>query len=380
MSQSMKKFAFVRMKPFPIPNRILPEVLKEVFPEYEVEIIDLIAELRSRPSQMIANLTSMARAYAPQIIQRRMTRSEAFYATPYLFEHVKRLVRQRVDRSQFAFTFQIQSLVDASVPGVPHFVYTDHTHLARLDYPGFDRRKLRPQWWIDLERSIYHNAAMNFTRSSNISKSLMDQYGVPPEKVECVGIGSNLADLPNRLENDGYRNKNILFVGMDWERKGGPDLLTAFKQVLAAHPDARLTIVGSTPDLNGLPNCTALGRVPVQEVGRYYRQASIFCLPTRLEPFGVVFIEALQHRLPVVATNVGAIPDFVKPGQTGYMIEPGDVGSLARYLITLLDSPEQCQRFGEQGHRLAVSEYSWVRVGEKLCCSIQNFIPIAQPA
>ncbi len=359
-----KKIAFVRMKPFPIPNRILADVLRGAFPAYHVDVIDVIQELKSQPVAFATNLLAMLREYGPGLLSGRVSRSEAFYTTHYLFKYVRKLMERRAQGGQYAFTFQIQSLFDASVAGVPHFVYTDHTHLARLYYPDFDQSKLRPESWISLERSIYQHASMNFTRSSNIACSLIEQYEIAEDKVECVGAGSNVA-AEYAPDPAVYAGKNILFVGMDWERKGGPDLVAAFEQVLQTHPDAHLTIVGCAPEVQ-VPNCTVVGRIPVKEIHRYYQEASIFCLPTHMEPFGVAFIEALHHRLPIVATNVGAIPDFVDPGVTGFLVEPGDVEGLSRHLNTLLADPAMCQRFGEQGYRLAVSEYSWERVGEKI--------------
>jgi glycosyltransferase involved in cell wall biosynthesis len=367
-----KKIAFVRMKPFPIPNRIMANVLRDAFPEYELDVIDVIQDLKSRPDALGSNLLTMLWEYGPSLLSGQMSRSEAFYATRFLFSYVRKLMRQRLRDEQYAFTFQIQSLFDASVPGTPNFVYTDHSHLARLYYPGFDRRKLRPKRWIDLERQIYQHASLNFTRSSNIACSLVEQYHVPKEKVECVGAGSNAVTGVVR-DPSAYANKNILFVGMDWERKGGPDLVAAFEQVLKTHPDARLTIVGCSPDID-LPNTTVAGRVPVDEIHRYYQEASVFCLPTHMEPFGVVFVEALHHRLPVVATHVGAIPDFVEPDINGFLVEPGDVDGLARYLNILLADPGLCQDFGEQSYQLAVSEYSWDRVGEKISASIRRVL------
>lgn len=366
-----RKIAFVRMKPFPIPNRILPDVLSQFFPEYTLEVIDVMQDLRSHPMAFASNLFSMLRTYGKALATGLMSRSEAFYTTPYLFSHVRCLMQERVQPKTHVFTFQIQSLFDGSTVGVPHFVYTDHSHLARLHYPDFDRRKLRPASWIRLERGIYEHAEVNFTRSSNISQSLIEQYHIPAEKVECVGIGSNLDGHQTALDNDCYRNKNILFVGIDWKRKGGPDLLAAFAKVLQTHPDAHLTIVGASPVVDGLPNCTVVGRVPVDEMAQYYEKASIFCLPTHMEPFGVVFIEALNYKLPIIATHVGAIPDFVKPGVNGFLIEPGDVDGLAASLNQLLSDPTLCQAMGEQAYFLASSQYSWNRVGEKMAASIR---------
>ena len=134
-----------------------------------------------------------------------------------------------LSNGDYCFSFQMQSLFDASIDGLPHFIYTDHTHLTNLQYPGFDRKKLFPNSIIDLEKQIYDNATLVFTRSTNVAKSVVEDYGCPAEKVICVYAGSNTK--ANAIENNqNYTNKNILFVGIDWERKGGPNLIEAFKR------------------------------------------------------------------------------------------------------------------------------------------------------
>lgn len=367
------KIAFIRPAPYPIPNRILPDVLAGVFPEYTVEIFDITGMLKAHPPAFLRNLLAMAWQYGPKLLRKHITRGEAFFTTTNLYSEVKRLIQAHIDPNQYVFTFQIQSLFDANSGVLPHFIFTDHTHLARLTYPGFDQRKMRSKRWIALERESYHRATLVFTRSSNISQSLIEQYELPPENAVCVGVGSNIIARDIDLDEERYANKHILFVGIDWERKGGPELVRAFRRILQSHPEARLTIVGASHPID-LPNCQVIGRIPVEEVSEYYRQASIFCLPTRFEPFGVVFIEALQHKLPIVATNVGAIPDFVTPGENGFLIEPGDVDALVQYLDVLLRDPELCREFGERGYQLVIDNYSWERVGEKMSAAIRGII------
>lgn len=150
-------------------------------------------------------------------------------------------------------------------------------------------------------------------------------------------------------------------MGIDWARKGGPELAAAFSKILAVHPDAQLTIVGATPTLD-LPNCHVAGRVSTQELSAYYRRASIFCLPTKREPFGIVFLEALAHQLPIVGTDIGAIPDFVEHGANGYLVPPFDVPALTEALLNLLGDPDQCRRFGERGKTHIFTRYNWESV------------------
>lgn len=360
-----QKIAFIRKGTVPLASQSVAEALQHHFPDCTVEIVDIKQMLSRRPNITLINSYHTLREYGMEISRGRKNAKECFFRTPYLFHTVKALMAQKLTNPDYLFSFQMQSLFDASVAGLPHFVYTDHTNLANIAYPNQDHDKLYSPAWIALERTIYQNASLIFTRSSDITRSLVEQYQCDPGKVSCVYAGSNVPRQEEPPDNDGYRNKNILFVGIDWERKGGPDLLEAFRQVLTVHPDAHLTIVGCSPQVN-LPNCHVMGRLPLAEVKTHYRQASIFCLPTKLEPFGIVFIEALSYHLPIVATCIGAIPDFVRDGENGYLVEPGATHSLAEALTKLLDSPEQCQRFGIKGRMMAEENYNWHNVGLRM--------------
>jgi len=368
---SKQKIAFIRPAAYPLPNAVLPHYLGKAFPEYTLEIIDIRSIIKSNPMMLVQNSMAMIVEYGLNIARGLTTTREAFYTTNFLNKRISRMLNEKIKPEEFAFSFQIQSLFDASTGAVPHFVYTDHTHLARLTYPNFDQRKLRGKKWIEMERGIYEHASVIFTRSQNITKSLNQQYDIPFQKLLFAGVGSNVDTNGIQPDNDDYHNKKILFVGIDWERKDGPTLLKAFQKVLEKHPDAHLFIVGASIETT-IPNCESVGKISVKEMGDFYRKASIFCLPTRMEPFGVAFIEALFYKLPIVATNIGAIPDFVRHGHNGYLVEPGDVDGIAHYLDILLSDPGLSRLFGQQGYELAKTNYSWDSVAEKMSQSIRN--------
>jgi glycosyltransferase involved in cell wall biosynthesis len=366
-----KKIAFVKSGAFSHTNDRTLQAMKREFSELEIEVIDIEQDLVQ--TKEVGNLLAVMKMYGLDILAGKKKAWECLVRTTYIFKKIKRAVIARLAKDDYAFSFQTQSLFDASVPGLPHFVYTDHTHLANLDNPIFDRNKLFPAVWVQLEKTIYHNATLNFTMSHNISDSMIRHYGCDPKKVVCVYAGNNavIDNIKNDLRK--YAKKHILFVGVNWIMKGGPELAEAFKKVLQVHPDAKLTIVGCSPRLD-LPNCHVVGRIPVEEVSKYYEQASVFCLPTRTEALGIVFIEALTHKLPIVANNIEAVPDFVEHGRTGYLMKPNNIEELANALIDLLGNPKKCQAFGERGYRIVAEKYSWEKVGARLKENIETAI------
>lgn len=341
-------------------------MLRAAFPEYAVETISILDMVKRHKRWIAPNLWCVAREYGGNILSRAAPLRTRYFQTTWLLRRIREEMRSRIDPRRHVFSLQTQSQYDTAVPGVPHFIYTDHTHLSNLASPYFDRRLLRPRKWIELERSLYHNATRVFTRSSDVTADLIEHYGLPAGKGVCVYAGNNARVPPDyAMDNEGYANQNVLFVGVDWERKGGPQLVEAFREVQKVLPRARLTIAGPRVQVD-LPNCCVLGQVKLDELSRQFARASVFCVPTRLEPFGIAFVEAMLHRLPVVATRGGALPDMVKEGQTGHLIESGDVHGLAQALIRLLSNPELCRAYAQAGHRHASENYTWQRVGERI--------------
>ncbi|WP_172805281.1 glycosyltransferase family 4 protein [Aquiflexum balticum] len=202
-----------------------------------------------------------------------------------------------------------------------------------------------------------------------MKNSLRDQYHIQSDKVKCVYAGSNISYSDIFYPLDRYSNKNILFVGVDWERKGGPELFEAFKLVYQKHPDVKLDIVGCSPEIQH-PNVKIWGKLPLDQVKKHYETASIFCMPSKREPFGIVYLEAMAYKLPIVGLNIGALPDFVEEGKNGFLLDYKDIQGMASQLIYLLDNPKLCKKMGEYGYLKMEKQYQW----KKSVTSIREFI------
>ena len=369
-----KKILHFRIWSSPPISASVEEMLRSSFPEYTLEIVSLWDLIKPDKKLVGRNALAVLKEYGWDILTGKLKFKNAFFRTTFLFDHVRDLAGKiGGGKSDIAFTFQLQSIFDTHIQGIPHFVYTDHTHLANLQYSPWLKVNLFSAEWICREKTIYDHADRIFTRSSNISRSLIDQYGVTEEKVVCVYAGANTPLPEIDPDKKDYSAKNILFVGMDWERKGGPDLVDAFQSVQKKYSDAILTVVGSRVNLE-LPGINCVGKVPLEELNRYYQQATIFCMPSRNEPFGVVFVEAMANALPIVAARIGALPDMVQERQNGFLIEPGNVQELAKALDELLGDEKKRRKFGKNSWQISRNRYNWRTVGKIICKNIEKFI------
>lgn len=368
-----RKIVFIKQGRWSYSNEGTREALLREFPDHQLVILDVANELFRRSFAGLLNRWHVWRHYGLDLLRGRRTFQQCFYRTAWACRTIGRWVmkRMREHLPDTDFTLQTQSLFDACQAGTPHFVFTDHTHLVNLWYPDFDARMLFPGRWIELEKRIYARAELNFTMARHVARSLVDHYNCPPERVRCVYAGSNAPVIPTDVNLGRYRRKRILFNGLFWGRKGGPELVAAFQQVLREHPDARLVILGCNPPVD-VPNCEVLGRRPLEEVPRHYAESSVFCLPTRNEPFGIAVVEAMLHQMPVVATSIGALPDMVEEGVNGHLVPVGDVEGLAAALSRLLGSPETCARFGEASRRRALERFTWEAAGRRMAEGIRS--------
>ena len=355
-------FGFVTLGGFSGINDAVLERMRAEFPGLDAEQLDVRVWVRSRRALLVRNLIAVVRERGPRVLLDRTLLWGAFWRTSLMQRAIRDHIRELAAERDMRFTFQTQSLFDASTEVVPHYVYTDHSQRVNERYPDYrpEQAQAPAGAWLDRERLIYHRAAMTFTMSNHVSRSLIEQYGVASERVRCVGAGSNT--IPPAGDPD-YESRRVVFVGRDWERKGGPDLLAAFGRVRAELPDATLTIVGCGPEIAG-PGVRVLGEIPPQEVAREYARSAVFCMPTLVEPFGIVFVEALTHGLPVVASDVGAVPDVVRR-ESGFLHAPHDHEAIAASLIRLLGNPELARQMGTAGRADVALRYTWLRaVGE----------------
>ena len=170
----------------------------------------------------------------------------------------------------------------------------------------------------------------------------------------------------------------LLSVGRLEGYKGFGDSLRALDTLSRrrALPDRwAWVVVGAGPAAAGLrarlqPNLAGhvhlVGRVSESVLHALYSRADLFLHATRYEGSSLVTLEAMAHRLPVVATRVGGIPDKVVDGETGALVEPGDVAGLARAVEALLTAPERRRAWGERGRERCLRLFSWSRIIDRV--------------
>lgn len=276
---------------------------------------------------------------------------------------------------RFGATFEPRGRGD-----LPYAIYCDgNARLAESGETGgqAEMTAFRPrekQHQVAREQRIYDGATVIFTFSERLRRSFLADFHQDPNAVEVVYAGANLdADsIPARRNRDSGEPPTILFVGRAFERKGGDVMLEAFRRVREKIPDAHLTVIGPENlrlEQEGVRNLGFLQKDDPEQADllrQAYEKADVFCLPTRYEPFGVVFIEAMLHSIPCVGPNAWAVPEIVVDRETGILCPPEDAGAFAAALIELLSNPQLTEDMGEKARERARTWFSWEAVATRI--------------
>ncbi|MEG9436799.1 glycosyltransferase family 4 protein [Edaphobacter sp. HDX4] len=248
-------------------------------------------------------------------------------------------------------------------------------NLAELLASGYGMEGVshrRVEQALNYEKQVARRMTAIFTFSEYLRQSFIRNYDVPAEKVFNVGGAINLDIIPDAAPGKSYRGARILFIGTEFTRKGGPQLLQAFRIVRQSIPSAELHIVGPT-QVSDLPAGAFLhGHLsksdPEQsaKLDSLFRDASLFVLPSLYEPYGIAPLEAMLYQLPAVVTNAWALREFVTTGVTGAVVERGSVEDLAVKLTQLLSSPELLATMGRNGREMVLTQYTWPAVVRRM--------------
>jgi glycosyltransferase involved in cell wall biosynthesis len=228
------------------------------------------------------------------------------------------------------------------------------------------------------------------SRSPAFRRLAKAAYGQPDGAIQPSALASSDGEyvcakrttiIPNGLKDSAlpYLNRQrvaedtvrVLFVGAISEMKGAMLLLKAARELRDHRSDFSVWMMGQfvsdayerevrefcrTNDLEQV--VTFLGLQVDDDKWRYFSRASILCLPSSLESFGNVIVEAMMFELPVVATRVGGIPDIVEPGRTGMLLAQNSPTELAAALNTLIADAGLRRSFGVQGRRRYLERFT----------------------
>ncbi len=231
--------------------------------------------------------------------------------------------------------------------------------------------------WRDLSTvlagqvSVYRAADHCLAVSHWAADSLVRDHGVSRSRVHVVGAGRNVTT--EAFGERDWATPRFLFVGNSWERKNGPAVVRAFGQVRSHCPGAELHLVGRHPRVSA-DGVTGHGQLFFAEpdegkrLQELFQRATCLVVPSLIEPFGIVYVEAGAAGLPSIGTTVGGAATAV--GSGGILVDPHDEGALVA-AMTRLTQPEQAMELGRAARTHSAS-FTWRACAERV---VRAFAP-----
>jgi glycosyltransferase involved in cell wall biosynthesis len=199
--------------------------------------------------------------------------------------------------------------------------------------------------------------------------------GVPPQRVRVIHAGLSSAPEPVRDPDEPMQGR-LLFVGLDFLRKGGDAVFAAAQLLRDRGHDVRLTMVGPANwPLAGSPPSWVDFRGPVSAhvLRTLWAKHDVFLMPSRFEAYGIAIIEALAAGVPSIAYNAYAMPEFIRHGETGLLVDEVEAEALADAVLKILDEPAYLQRVAAARAEI-LDRHDWDRAAERMIAFIREVV------
>lgn len=259
----------------------------------------------------------------------------------------------------------------------PIVFWTDATFAGMVDfYPEFSnlcRESIRDG--NRMEKSALQRCTLAIYSSDWAAQTAIQNYGVEEDKVKVIPFGANIArnltddDVKNIIENRPSDICKLLFVGIDWERKGGDIAIKVTKELNRSGLKTELTIIGCQPILNEplTSFVKPLGFVSDEEKVTLFAESHFLILPSRAEAYGIVFCEANALGVPCIATNVGGIPTIIKDNLNGKTFpKDADIKEYFTYISEIFLDYSKYKRLALSSLAEYHSRLNWSVAGETL--------------
>ncbi len=274
-----------------------------------------------------------------------------------------------VHTTNIPFESMIAAAADyAERVGIPHMI-TPFTHLGE---PG-DRnisRYYTMRHQLDLERRAHRVIVQ-----TRLERDFLADLGIPPRKMERVGVGVNPYDVVGG-NGERFRRKYgvegpiVYYIGAAAYDKGTAHTIEAMQRVWQQGCDATFLMAGSTmldkfkSFYEALPGdvrdrCRWLGFLSDEDKRDLHAAGTVFCMPSRTDSFGIVYLEAWLNGVPVIGARAGGVPEIITDGSDGYLVDFGDASALATRIQMLLERPDLAAEMGQAGRRKVLAEHTW---------------------
>jgi glycosyltransferase involved in cell wall biosynthesis len=251
---------------------------------------------------------------------------------------IKRILREESFDLIFAPVASTEIVfIDTEIP----IVYTSDATFALISdyYPDYFSRQffLSRMEGDYIEKSAIRKADLILYPSKWAAQSAIKDYKSDKSKVKVIPFGANIDEPPSKIIIESKKkqgNCNLLFLGVDWKRKGGRIAFETLLELEKLGFIAELTVCGCIPPeecshdrMTVIPFLDKNDKVQSKELNELFLNSDFLLLPTRSEAYGVVFCEANAFGLPVITTDTGGVSSVIESGKNGFILPMNAEGS-----------------------------------------------------
>lgn len=340
--------------------------LQELTRFYDVSIIAVKSNIIEIIIQAIYTLFCLVFSYCP-----------VYSSLSLISKNKCRRINKILQKKEYDGIFLIGVELGAYIKTkVPILYFSDATFNLMVDYywPNCNRRTVR-QGNL-LQKKCLQNSTYCMFASGWAINGAVNYYGIPRDKCILGKLGANVDTSSFEHKEHGDNIINLLFVGVDWKRKGGDIAVECVEYLNKADKEKRyvLHIVGSLPtpprklDDEYIKIYGFLNRnIPEQQnlMISLREKADIFILPTQAECAGIVFCESSAYGIPSITYDTGGIGDYVINGENGYRLPIGASGKeFARVIMDLVNSPGKLNEMRKNAKEMYSKELNWNHLGD----------------
>lgn len=297
------------------------------------------------------------------------------YAKYFSKQLTRDLKRRPVDVLFVSASPQLIAYIETDIP----VIYMTDATFQQIQgyYPYFSNLAgYNIRQGIELDKKAFQKSSHCMLASDWNKNSAVNDYGVDASKISVVPCGANLDIVPvsGQINLKTTGNCNLLFLGVEWDRKGGDIALETFRHLKQDGVNPRLHIIGCVPpyDLTEekgiivIPFLDKNKEGDFQQLHAIFLQTDFLLLPTRAECAGVVFSEASAYGIPSINTDTGGVTTYVKNGVNGYSLPYSARGDeYATRIQSILADPTGLEELKKSSRTFYETSLAWDLWGQR---------------
>lgn len=261
--------------------------------------------------------------------------------------------------------FYLVPFLDVDMP-IVHF--SDVTYHSFKDYLGRNENEDTVRDIEMVEKNILSNKYSTIIYSSEWAKqNVIEYYGIDPNKIHVVEFGANIPTPEDYIIDIETNVCNLVFIGKNWQKKGGDKVLSAYYKLKEEGFPCTLTVIGSVPetlkeekDIRIIPFLDKSNPLHLKKLCNILKNAHFLVLPTEYDAFGIVFCEASAYAVPSIASNVCGVGQPIHEGKNGYLLPPDAAANdYAEKIKTIFDSKEKYYKLRASSRREFETRLNW---------------------